>query len=468
MNTQKKLFGKIYHPEKSDEIIEGVWLEITDNDIRIQVPNFTFRQNKWEVIKGEFTGLDKVSFIDVYPNGDSSGAGGSFDNLSVSFLLKGVHIDIKNQLNLTKFTIFSKELTKWVRTLPINNKKEEDKLIFEIPQTQQIIQLNSSYQGKDVSLSLYTGYDKYWGTMDYAIKVDKVAYFEVHFKGKNKWTFTDIFQLTILLENFILFVIHANPQIFETHIFYEKELSNKVDSTTVFSDTDEGGSELVRRSSRAFKPSYSFTFTYGDIEPFIKIILNKWLSESKLHPIITLLQSHNYNSSLPSSTYFFNMCSAIEALHTNLLKDRFQETSDKKKQEMKKQRNAIKKLIDDDNLKAFFIEKAGYWSKLSLRERISSWKEELEKITKSVFINTVYSSIDDLIDMIVKTRNDIAHNGLWNKRIENEFDLYLVSKSLELLLKYEIAIFIGYPKDKCERLLEKSNKILVHLRDINA
>ena len=309
MNTQKKLFGKIYHPEKSDEIIEGVWLEITDNDIRLQVPNFRFKQNNWEVIKGSFIGLDKVSFINVMQGESKGGAGGSFDNLSASFFLKGVHIDTKNQLTLTKFTIFSKELTKWVRTLTINNKKEEDKLIFEIPHTQQIIQLNSIYQGKDVSLSLYTGYDKDWGTMDYAIKVDKVAYFEVHFKENDTWTFKDVFLLSILLENFILFVTQENPKISEYHVFYK---SNNLNSDSIYSDTkevieqnkdekcylnhkkifsfdtDEGSFELVRKSSRAFKPSYSFDFIYGDIEPFIKPMLNKWLSESKLHPIITL------------------------------------------------------------------------------------------------------------------------------------------------------------------------------------
>ena len=183
---------------------------------------------------------------------------------------------------------------------------------------------------------------------------------------------------------------------------------------------------------------------------------------------MSILQSYNYNSSLPSSTYFFNTCSAIEALHTHLLKDRFKEETGKKKKEMKKQRDAIKKLIENEDLKAFFIEKAAYWSKFSLRERINGWSIELEKITKNVFTNTNYSTINELIDVIVKTRNDIAHNGLWNEHIKDEFDLYLVSKSLELLLKYEIAMFIGYPEEKCKELLEKSNEILIHLRDINA
>lgn len=52
----------------------------------------SYEDRKWNIILGEFIGIDQITFVNCYTSGDyASGAGGAYQNIHVSYLIKDFH-----------------------------------------------------------------------------------------------------------------------------------------------------------------------------------------------------------------------------------------------------------------------------------------------------------------------------------------------------------------------------------------
>lgn len=111
---KERFFGTIFFPDSPEEKINGVWLIIKDNSIILETPLNSYSTKKWDIILGEFTGIDKITFVNCYPGASSLGAGGHHLDIDVSYLIKDFHAFNSNDLLFKKIVLTSPVLEKWI------------------------------------------------------------------------------------------------------------------------------------------------------------------------------------------------------------------------------------------------------------------------------------------------------------------------------------------------------------------
>ena len=96
---KERFFGKIFLSNGINDKIDGVWLNIANNGIYVECPMDIGENQAWDIIHGEFIGLDKVTFVKAYVGGGQSGAGSSWCRIHVSYILKRCQIGSYSDLH---------------------------------------------------------------------------------------------------------------------------------------------------------------------------------------------------------------------------------------------------------------------------------------------------------------------------------------------------------------------------------
>ncbi|MCC5923119.1 MAG: hypothetical protein JJT77_04985 [Crocinitomicaceae bacterium] len=253
-------------------------------------------------------------------------------------------------------------------------------------------------------ISIIKGFDKEIGLRD--AKLLRKTRIEIQLT--KPLHFDEINQILIQLKRLILFLAHESPQI-GNYIF----------------PLNERKSIVLKEHSR-FNNLSGFSegleLNYREIKPDIETIIKNWFEKEKLVQIIELIQEKYMNTNLSFQNYFFNCSVAVESFHKCIVKGKF-----------------------------------------SLRNRISHFAESIASIIgKHISIST-----DDFIDKIVKTRNNIAHEGKYLEDL-TMLELLLFGKVLELVIKIEILKELGVTSPKIlEAFYEDARNTVGSLAEMN-
>jgi len=428
---KKRMFGEISLTDTTKhKTIRGVWLNIKLNSIILEVPDDGLRDSFWELITGQFNGLDQVTFINCFEGGGSSGSGGGWMNIIVSFLIKDCHFKDISDLRFNKIQLTSPALSNWIKDSQIvqinqyNFKIPENQIIFSIALNEFSISLMVLHTGK-TELNSFT--------------VNRKCVINIE---ANNIHFNDLLKLIHKIKKLILFLTNKNPEFSEYTIHM-------------------GGNEfeLLREYNNLNETRFAqnIYLTYFQIKPFIAEIFKTWLTDKLIVEVVDLIQEKNYNTDLSFQGYFLNTCIALESFH-----DKFKILDKNVLEEKIKIRKEIAELIVDASLKKYFLANSKSWERLTLRDRLFAYKDPIQKIMGDTF----GFSLDILIVKALKTRNNIAHTGKHDEFL-TYFELFIIGKLLEFTLKIEVLNKLGYTSANTEQLLEVAKNHIKTIAKIN-
>lgn len=424
---ENRYFGHIFLPETPKQKIEGVWLNINNNSIYLETSYNSLFDQKWELIQGVFNGLGDVTLVDTLAGAGSSGKGGTWRKITVSYMLKGIHVNNVADLCFSKITLFSPTLTRWI-TEP-GRINQVDYFNYEIPLNKTIFSVTLD----EIKISLLVTHQHELSAS--SLDVKKLAIFII--ESVSELHISDISEKIRRIKKWILFVTNKNPEFSEYYV--SSETNKGIEVVNTLDNLNES------------KFTQSLSLQYYIAKSCLQKMFENWMKNEKLIPIIDLILDRNYNTSMSSQSYFLNVCVGIEHFH-----DEFRHNPNKDLiNERKKNKAEISNLIKDDALRKWFRKTTQYWDRADLRDRLNSFRLPISKIIGDTFSFTV----DELIDKILKTRNSMAHDGSYSKHF-TYIELFLVSSVLELTLKCEILNLLEYSTEiEHDVLLESKNHI---------
>jgi len=432
---QKRVFGQIFLPDNPEQIQKGVWLNIKPNSIYLEVPLDSLSSQYWEIILGEFNGMDEVTFVNARTGGGSfGGAGGSWGRIYVSYFIKGTHIYSKDELKFNQLTLLSPALTNWVFEKEGIEKLPEGN--FKIPDDKEIV--STTIESIQVTIILRYNGSYSWNSLTMYKEVI------VFVKSEGEMELEEYFQLIRKIKRWILFVTNKNPEF--SNYFLGKIDSYDLELINTFDDLKDE------------RFAQNLTFDYSQLRSSLENFLKNWIVNEKLETIVDLLQEKQYNTDMSFKSYFLNMCVAIESFHSIFGDER----ANQKIEGRIKDRQLISEKIEDNELKERFLKSTESWTKSFYRERLKTFKPTLESIMGSTFS---FSS-SKLIDRIVKTRNALAHTGTHENTIKH-IELLLIGKVLEFTLKYEILNLLGFESEDELTILDEAARHVKVLADLN-
>lgn len=431
---KERVFGQVFFPDTPDQIQKGIWLNITSDSIYLEVPLNSFGDQYWEVILGEFNGMDKVTFVNSRTGGGSSGAGGSWRKIHVSYLIKGVHFKSKKELEFTSLTLISPALTNWViEKEGIERIKEgsftapDDKEIFSVSlenfEVSTILRYNRSFSQDELSIFKEV---LLFIKSDSAVDIDEYS------------------NLMRKIKRWILFVTNKDPEFSKYYLVSDRssdlELINTLDNL------------------KENRFTQNISFSYRKLRDSIETVFKNWIENEKLETIIDLLQEKQYNTDMSFQSYFLNMCVAIESFHS-IFGD---ESSNQKIADRKNDRQKIADYIGDADLKSRFLNESQNWDKSRYRERLRTFKPTFETI-----MGTSFSfKPKELINKIVNTRNALAHTGTYREYLSH-IELLLIGKVLEFTIKHEILNLLDFKSENESDVLEEAATHVKVLANLN-
>lgn len=436
-NTQEqnKIFGTIYLPDKPNDKIVGVWLTITSNSILIETPHDTLRNENWPILLGEFNGIDQITFVNCYSGGGSSGAGGTFKRIYVSYLIEGTHISESNELKFNKIIMNSPALNNWITDKSGIKDLEDGK--YQIPEKKEILNVDID----NVNISIYLSHSI---TSSYKeLQVSQEC--RIMIKSDDLVILESFSKIMGHLKKLILFLTNKNPE-FEKYSLYK--------------DGEEYGLINTNDSLKEDRFTQNIHISYLEIKSSLKAIVSFWFKHEKLYPVIDLVLEKCYNTQMSPQGFFLNICVAVETFHRTYglnNKKEIEISSPQNKQEI------ISLISNNEPLLSWFKEKSKEWEKPTLLERLNDFKETIGYIMGSSFA----FDADELINRTKQTRNDMAHTGEYKKRF-NRIELLLVAKVIEFTIKLEILKLIGVNIEKRPAsLLENAKQNISILAKLN-
>jgi hypothetical protein len=338
------------------------------------------------------------------------GAGGTYQRIQVSFLIKGLHVSKKSELLFDKIILPSPALTNWI---PEKGTIEEIKdHTFQIPKQEELIKLSLS----SINVSIVRRYSREYSYKE--LRASRECQFRL--ESDSPINLEIISKLISQLKKLILFLTNVNPE-FESFSLYKAnehyELVNTKD----------------RLNDNRF--SQNIKVSYGNVNHTLGKVIENWVLNEKLHPVIDLILEKCFNTEMSPQGFFLNICSAFEVYNSSFggigkndpLRERI------------KKRRQIACLIKDDPLKAIFKQESSSWKNPTLKERIMEFKDVIHLIKGDVFT----FDTDEFIAKVVGTRNLIAHTGKYKKHFNNGIELTLASKIMEFTMRLEILKFLG-------------------------
>lgn len=436
----KRIFGTLFFPE-TDEKLEHVWLNISDDRIHIEIPYTEYGEGHWPVLYGEFNGLDSVTFVNCTIGGGNSGAGGSFRNLNISYVIQGFVAKKIDDVKFKSIILRSPALKNWIiQPNFIKVSRSENKTIT-LPKWETII--STKHNGFRLEISI--GYPFTQGS--YNLIADKECSIQITFDKLE--SMDRIYETIRLLQKLVLFLTYKNPE-FDLY---------------VVSDGSRMSYELIKKKEplRDGRFTQQVTIHYSDVKDQLDQIVKKWFENKKFHPIMDLVLQKCYNPEMSIPAYFLNVCVALESFHR-----RFGKGNNKKvKSANPENKLKIQKLIEashDTDLLTWFNEKATEWEKPELKLRL----REFEETIAIIFKNFTNYSVEEIITKTVQSRNDLAHEGESLKRFKSLFELFIVTKGLEYAVRLELMSYLGVDiKGTQDSFLIKGQKTLDILIRLN-
>jgi hypothetical protein len=430
---KERIFGQIFLPDTPDQIQKGVWLNTTSDSIFLEVPLNSFGDQYWDIILGEFNGMDKVTFVNARTGGGSAGAGGSWRKIEISYLIKGVHIKTKKELEFTSLTLISPALTNWIiEKEGIERIKEGN---FTAPDNKEIFSVSL----EKFSVSTIMRYNRSFSCDELSIFKEVILYI----KSDNAVNIDEYSSLMRKIKRWILFVTNKDPEFSKYHLVNDEssylELINTLDNL------------------KENKFAQNISFGYHELKGSVATVFKNWIENEKLETIIDLLQEKQYNTDMSFQSYFLNMCVAIETFHS-IFGD---ESKNSQIQTRIDDRMQLLSLIEDERLKKRFESVSQRWHESTYRERLKSYKDTFEQIMGDSF----KFSTSKLINKIVNTRNALAHSGTYKDHLSLT-ELLLVGKVLEFTIKHEIINLLDFKPENESDVLEEAAthvKILANL-----
>lgn len=430
----QRLFGQIFTPEKPNEKIKGVWLNIEKEKIFIEAPFDHFSAKNWKVLLGEFNGLDKVTFLNVHTGGGSSGYGGSWRKLHISIIIKGKHFYSETDLRFKSLTLNSPAMTKWIKLYDGIEKIESN--LFKIPENKEILSIDFN----DVNISVNIGHVRESSNSN--LNIEKVCFWEI--KSIDSTNLSTLSEIVRKIKRWILFVTNKNPEFSAYTLIDEKGESFELVNT------------LKNLNENRFTQNIALNFF--DVKLSIGQMLSSWLEKEKLESIVELIQEKEYNTELSFQSYFLNMCVAIESLDFIFGNESLNNKIDSRT----KDRQNIVSLIKDDELRDRFENETKNWLRSRYRERLKKYKEEFE----SIMGNTFKCNSNTFINNIVNTRNSLAHNGTYKEHLTH-IELLLYGKVIEFVIKLEILRLFDTKIEYIQKITDHSKRHIEILAKLN-
>lgn len=435
-NETRKYFGKIFLPQQQDKPVMDVWLMLDDNSITLEVPRYFSDDDYWDIIHGEFTGMDKVTFVSCYAGGSSTGMGGTHGGIHVSYIIKDAHFNSKEDLIFDKVHLTCPALTHWV----IEKKSIEttDFKTFTLPDTIEVCK--SIIRNVTISFNVWYPYSYSRKKLD----AKKECYVAISSdKALNIDTLSEFMRQT---KKFILFLTDKNPEYSVYHLFKEEQVLKEEE---VF---EEKVFELVNTtdSLREDRFSQGIHIGYFDVQDTLGPALEKWFELKELYPVIDFLLERHYNTDISSHGFFTSICAAIEIYEGNKVDKTINATTIKNKKR-------ILSSIDDDTLRQWFLNKTHSWDRPRM-EKLQEFKPTITELIKDIFNLTP----DEFIIKVIDTRNGIVHRGVYKDSFTST-ELFLVTKILEFSLKLRILELTGLENTKRPDTFLKSAKSAIRI-----
>jgi hypothetical protein len=416
MRTTEKYFGRIIFPE-SNVTIENIWLIFADKKMYVELPEPDLAVEDWGVIWGEFNKLGTVTLIDCGLSGRTIGFGGNVRKLAIHKIAQGVKLTDKWQKFISHVSFTSLGLNDWTR---LRNEVIIDGLTYTLPSPNDFLVVET----KEFVLKM-TIYHQGVISFD-ELHFKRTVSIDVRFKES-----VNVFEFFIWkkrLEKLIVFLTNEDPKLQIVQLNNSQKRIFGVDS--------------IWQSQRF---SHSIDFEYFDLKNHLETIVQNWFSNTKLIPIVDLIMEKKENPELSIPRYFLNVCVASESFHKNFISES-PELIDKSNIT---NREKIKlKIQDDEELLAWFRRKSNFWKNPELYDRLMNLSPDYEKIVGDIF----KIELSELIRKIKRTRDKLAHEGKSNTEFKNEFELFIIGYSLEMLLQFHIIKILGVND---ENLLER-------------
>ncbi|MBC7524892.1 MAG: hypothetical protein H7239_10670 [Flavobacterium sp.] len=295
-------FGHIFLPKENGfQKIEGVRLFIDGDDFWIEASINLLGVEKYNLIKGAFTGLGFVSLLECNIRGTSIGVGGYEGKLTVNYILCGVQMNSEQDLNFSSLSVIMPSLRTWLNKRIFNevNIFENNLSLFK----HDPIDLGSFEKfNLEILFSLNQNLGRETG-----LTVNDFVTLKIRTTSNlSLWEFLEVYKK---FKKFLAFlgVYDKNPDFLT---FYNKDLKyENIDS-------------LV--SMKFFMETYNFKNTGIDAVKFpkfdeialdINIILQAWFKNIDLSDSVDLILDRYFQTRISNQIAFLNSCFSIEIFH---------------------------------------------------------------------------------------------------------------------------------------------------------
>lgn len=222
---------------------------------------------------------------------------------------------------------------------------------------------------------------------------------------------------------------------------------------------------------------------FGLKDDFGKLFL-EWITNSKYHNALDLLRENRENKVSPHIA-FFNCCMAIESVHSDINgKEHFNEDRTEFHKKVKKIVKSKLGWVNDENVNGipfnsdlskgiiqYLVNASSEKKRTTFKEKVEPIKVYLEYIS-NVILENYYSEkekpFDAYLNEIVKTRNNLTHNGNRYEYFKTDYLLHIVSLTIDFSMQLYILELLGMKNAYIMQAQEFAREILTHSYDYNS
>lgn len=405
MIAEQKIYGYIFLPG-SDEKIENVWLTMTENEMFFECAFSIYSNLSWPIVCGVFNGMGKVTFVDVFSSGGQQGRGGSYRKFIVNWVLKNEHFNSISEVKFKSIAFREEALMDWSRE-QLSLGSEILKYTVPEPSYPLIKELQLFKLSWQLAYLVESGRKE--------VVLNQISSLNSEFNEDISWV--QIVDHILKVKKLIIFITNKNPRLSNFFLDDRVELffvQPKLNDAKFPSNLD-----LEYRVTKSHLPKF----------------IEMWFEDSRLEPITDLILEKHFNFDTPPHRHFFNLAVGLESFHREFISE------DVALHDVTSilNRDKIKELIEDPELKQWFRDKSNFWKKPTLKDRLFDLQETIERVSVGIF----NLGVEELITKIKQTRDDIAHAGIFYKRFGSRIELMIVTKIVEFTLRIEVYKKIG-------------------------
>ena len=403
----------------SEELIEMVYLTISENLIEIEFNSSLRTTSNVSVIKGVFSGLGTVTFLNCSVSGTSLGSGADLIKYSSEYMFKGIHFNEINELSLDRVYVEMIGLHRWIKLPNINNDLYSNNAL-----TIEGVEDIEIFQNDEFSLEFCPYYSQHLRREDNSTTI--ITKVSLRIKSKIEIDFWKYLNLIDEVKKII-------------HLLSNE--STKSDSITFYTD-DNVEVKLFSEDNNSISGN-SFTNSSLKFSEITNLhsLFDNWFKNRNIQTSIDLILEKSKNNKLSRENYFLNNCFAIETFHR-----RFKNFKLYKPSEFRDIKKQILINIEKSEIRSTIENSLAHLNEPNFRRRLLDFKDDFD----SILLKEIMS--EEYITKIVKTRNSLVHRSS-DKNTFDDFDLLYSAIFLENLVKINILRLIGVE----DELLEKYN-----------